>query len=136
MCVFFRPRRMMRLLSHLRSIMAFCYDLYACNLLVWSELQYILCSFSTSAAHVLVAHYKEGYKNGHIQHARRSAGGILCQSLGEDCMEAMTKNSTTSCVYMIFSPWFHHRYIGSTQCFTRRLAQHFQKGASNGDSCM
>lgn len=129
----------MCLLSHQRNIVAFCHDLYYCDILPWSTLQSILLVFSQSASHVLVAYYKQGHKNvnvhhrnGKLQHARRSAGGILCQSLGNDYEGAMRPMSTVPCIYLIFSPWFRHRYVGSTKCFTRRVTQHFQKSTRQG----
>ena len=119
----------MRLLSHQRNVLAFCYDLYVCSILPWDQLLHVLLCFSRSAATVLVAYYKYGTKFSRLNHSRRTAGEILIQSLGNEYVGAMEQLSPKPCVYLIFSPWFHHRYLGSTTCLRRRAGEHFQKAS-------
>ena len=69
--------------------------------------------------------------NGTTQHARRRLGTIVNHSLDDDRLSGRLNGENV--VYIIFSLWHHHRYIGSTTNFSRRCQEHYRAGSASRD---
>jgi hypothetical protein len=79
-------------------------------------------SYSVICGKTATLYFHYGCRTTH--HARRATGGILLHFTSPQCSSAMV--SAKPCIYIIFSLFHHHRYIGRTLAFARRRNQHFQ----------
>ena len=112
----------MTIISHLRAILTFVYDLYTCGEVPWILVSTLHDSYSVICGKTATHYFHYGCRTTH--HARRATGGILLHATLPQCRSAMV--AAKPCIYLIFSLFHHHRYIGRTLVFARRRNQHFQ----------
>ena len=111
-------------LGLLRAVTQFHLDLYICEALPWRIVAPFVFSYSMTCAAAAVVYSQNGPDRGCS--ARRKTGDILLNSLSHTPPRMDSLSATQPCVYMIFSLWHSHRYIGSTNNFGRRMREHIR----------
>ena len=96
----------------------------------WRQTSSYISIFSAACGAVASAFYKFGPKE--VHHSRRNLGKILQCAAGEETLCTQRSDGIQPVVYLIFSIWHHHKYIGSTINLCRRTKEHYRMAAGIG----
>jgi hypothetical protein len=95
-----------------------------CKGLSWAETVLFIISYSMTCAIVAIFNAEDGPAKGCA--ARRLTGSILRKAFVHTKPNLLAMLIPKPTVYMVFSIWHHHRYIGSTKDFSRRMKEHYK----------
>ena len=118
----------MRLLSHMRTIICFQLDLYLYGITPWTQTSSSILQFSFTCGVAARAYSRFSPKI--VQHARSRLGSLLIDVIPEPPVLSPQVFQPGPVVYLIFSLWHHHRYIGSTSDLSRRMRDHYRAAYS------
>ena len=115
---------MMARVSLLRDVIRLIIDLYDCDAVKWSCFNECIFTYSLTCGAVAVAYANT--LSYHSQPCRRNLGKLLRKSVNNFTLDHMEEMRSHPTIYVIFSLWHHHRYIGSTINFRRRMGDHYR----------
>ena len=115
---------MMARVSLLRDVIRLIIDLYDCDAVKWSCFNECIFTYSLTCGAVAVAYANT--LSYHSQPCRRNLGKLLRKSVNNFSLDHMEEMRSHPTIYVIFSLWHHHRYIGSTINFGRRMGDHYR----------